>query len=110
MRWSSYVSIVAGRQCDGGDTRIQSAQIIRAAQEQNFIVPANTRHTVLMYSVMNPGDGQTDGAGPGFEPLGIVLSSDLAVLVEKPTYSSNASTYGATDTVAYSPGTFLLTP
>ena len=63
-----------------------------------------------MYSVMNPGDGQTDGAGPGFEPLGIVLSSDLAVLVEKPTYSSNASTYGATDTVAYSPGTFLLTP
>ena len=77
---------------------------------RTFTVPANTRHTVLMYSVVNPTDGQTDGAGPGYSPLGVVLSSDLPVLVEKPTYSSNTSTYGATDTVAYSPASFLLTP
>ena len=32
-----------------------------------------------------------------------VLSGSLPVLVEKPTYSSNASTYGATDTAGYTP-------
>jgi hypothetical protein len=40
--------------------------------------------------------------------LGIVVTSTNAVpiLVEKPTYSANTSTYGATDTMGYSPASF----
>lgn len=53
-----------------------------------------SRHTVAL------SDG-VEGAGAG-HTMGIHLSSDQLVLVEKPTYSVNASTYGATDTVGYS--------
>jgi len=38
--------------------------------------------------------------------LGIVLSSTLPVLVEKPTYSSSARSYAATDTIGYAPAAF----
>ena len=62
-------------------------------------VPANTRHTVLVF-------GSAEGVGPGVSPLGIVVSSSLPVLVEKPTYSSNASTYGASDTLGYPAASF----
>jgi hypothetical protein len=64
---------------------------------KTFNVLANTRHTVLVFA--NNGEG----VGPGFSPLGIVVSSDQMVLVEKPTYSSNSATYGATDTTGYTP-------
>jgi hypothetical protein len=67
---------------------------------KTFSVPANTRKTVLVF--MDNGEG----IGPGLWPLGIVVSSDQPVLVEKPTYSSNSSTYGATDTLGYSPQSF----
>ena len=77
---------------------------------RTFTIPPNTRHTVLTYSAINPGDQQTDGAGPGYFPVGITLQSDVPVLVEKPAYSSSGASYGATDTLAYSPSTFLLTP
>ena len=60
-------------------------------------VAANSRKTVLVFQ----SDGV--GAGAGWSPLGIVVQADQGVLVEKPTYSSNSSTYGATDTLGYSP-------
>ena len=65
---------------------------------KNLAIPANTRHTVLVF-------GTTEGVGGGVSPLGIVVSSDQSVQVEKPTYSSNSSTYGATDTPGYTPPT-----
>jgi hypothetical protein len=67
---------------------------------KTFAVAANSRHTVLVFS--NNGEG----IGPNVSPLGIVVASDQPVLVEKPTYSSNPATYGATDTAAYSPASF----
>ena len=67
---------------------------------KTFAVAANSRHTVLVFS------DNGEGLGPNFSPLGIVVASDQPVLVEKPTYSSNLATYGATDTSAYSPPSF----
>ncbi len=68
-------------------------------QTRTVTVPANTRHTVLVF-------GTGEGVGAGVSPLGIVLSSTLPVLVEKPTYSSSAGSYGATDTIGYAPAAF----
>jgi hypothetical protein len=64
-------------------------------------VNANTRLTVAI-------SGTTSGIGTGQVMLGIVVTSTNAVpiLVEKPTYSANTSTYGATDTMGYSPASF----
>jgi hypothetical protein len=64
---------------------------------KTFKVLANSRHTVLVFS------DNGEGVGPGFSPLGIVISSDQPVLVEKPTYSANTATFGATDTTGYTP-------
>jgi hypothetical protein len=64
---------------------------------KHFAVTRSTRHTVLVFS--NNGEG----IGTGLSRLGIVVSSDQPVLVEKPTYSSNLATYGATDTTGYTP-------
>jgi hypothetical protein len=41
-----------------------------------------------------------DGAGTSQNPIGITISSTVPVLVEKPTYSANSVSYGATDTLA----------
>jgi hypothetical protein len=64
-------------------------------------VSANTRLTVAV-------SGTTSGIGTGRVILGIVVTSTNAVpiLVEKPTYSANTASYGATDTMAYSPASF----
>jgi hypothetical protein len=64
-------------------------------------VNPNTRLTIEIF-------GTTNGVGTGQIMLGIVVTSTNAIpiLVEKPTYSSNSSTYGATDTLAYSPASF----
>ena len=64
-----------------------------------LVVPANTRHTVLVFN-------STEGVGPGVSPLGVVISSDLGVMVEKPAYNSTTPGYGATDTQGVSPSTF----
>ena len=61
-------------------------------------VAPKTRYTVQIFS-------STDGVGANQYPIGIIIASSLPVLVEKPTYSSNASTYGATDTAGYTPTT-----
>ena len=37
---------------------------------------------------------------------GVVLSSDQPVLVEKPTYNASSGSFGATDTLGYSPPNF----
>ena len=66
---------------------------------RNFVVAPSSRHTVGLFS-------STEGPGPGFYPLGIVIESDQPVLVEKPTYSQNATTFGATDTLGYTPTGF----
>jgi hypothetical protein len=64
-------------------------------------VGPRSRHTVgLSDPVEGSGSGQTTG---------IHISSDQLILVEKPTYSVNPSTYGATDTVGYSTG-WVATP
>lgn len=64
-----------------------SGQIVRDLQ-----VPPGTRTTVEVFN-------STEGAGSGFDQLGIVIASDQPVLVEKPTYSSNPPSYGATDAI-----------
>lgn len=64
------------------------------------LVPANTRRTVLVPAAPGAGSG---GVGPGFDELGIVVSSNLPLLVERPTYSSVGARYGATDTMGFSP-------
>jgi hypothetical protein len=63
-------------------------------------VNPNTRLTVPIFS------GAPGALGPGYAGVGIVILSEQPVLVEKPTYSANASTYGATDTLGYSPPNF----
>ena len=62
------------------------------------VVPANTRQTVQVFG--SPSQG---GAGPGLTNLGIVVSSDTSVLVEKPTYNSTPARLGATDTLGFTP-------
>jgi hypothetical protein len=62
-------------------------------------VGANSRHTIGIFN-------GAEGAGPGIANLGIVVSSDQPVLVEKPTYSANPSTYGATDTLGFQAASF----
>jgi len=66
---------------------------------RTFSVPANTRNTVAVFQT-------AEGVGPGFTTLGITVSSDQPVLVEKPTYSANLNTYGATDTAGFATGSF----
>jgi hypothetical protein len=62
-------------------------------------VAANSRFTVPVSLPAYDGGG----IGPGFSGLGIVVSSNQPILVEKPTYDSNAATYGATDTLGFTP-------
>jgi hypothetical protein len=59
-------------------------------------IAPTSRYTVQIFS-------STDGVGPNQDPIGIVVSADQPVLVEKPTYGSNAASYGATDTMGYAP-------
>jgi hypothetical protein len=62
-------------------------------------VPAHTRHTTEIFN-------SAEGAGPSPDPVGVVISSDQPILVEKPAYSTGTDTYGATDARAYSPASF----
>ncbi|HEV2953483.1 MAG TPA: hypothetical protein VG015_05285, partial [Candidatus Dormibacteraeota bacterium] len=55
-------------------------------------VAAGSRLTIQVFD-------PTQGVGTGVGLLGVTVSSDQPVLVEKPTYSSSPSTYGATDTL-----------
>jgi hypothetical protein len=78
---------------------------------KTFTVAAGSRVTVELFKgnlLDNPSCSPTGtgcGLGVGVTLFGIVLQSDKPILVEKPTYSSNQGTYGATDTLAYlSPG------
>ncbi len=64
------------------------------------VVPPNTRRTVQVFATPSVYSGSV---GPGFSELGIVASSNLPVLVERPTYSSVGSQYGATDTLGFTP-------
>jgi hypothetical protein len=66
---------------------------------KSFVVPAGSRHTV---DVSNT----AEGAGAGFATVGIVLSSDQPILVEKASYDANPATYGATVAVGASPASF----
>jgi hypothetical protein len=66
---------------------------------KTITVAAHTRHTT---EIFNTGEG----AGPSPDPIGVVVSSDQPILVEKPAYSTGADTYGATDARGYSPTSF----
>jgi hypothetical protein len=59
-------------------------------------VTANSRHTVAMWA-------GSEGAGPNLSPLGLLIVSDLPVLIEEPTYNGYPATYGATDTIGFVP-------
>jgi hypothetical protein len=59
-------------------------------------VTANSRHTIPIWA-------GSEGAGPNVSPLGILVVSDLPVLIEEPTYNAYPTTYGATDTVGFVP-------
>jgi hypothetical protein len=63
---------------------------------RSFTVLGTTRVTVPM-------SDPVIGVGPGFASLWVQVASDQSVLVEKPSYSAGASTYGATDTIGYVP-------
>ena len=64
------------------------------------VVAPNTRRTVQVFATPGVFSGSV---GPGFSDMGIVASSNLPVLVERPTYSSVGSQYGATDTLGFTP-------
>jgi hypothetical protein len=68
---------------------------------RSLTVNPNTRVTVQVFDSMN-------GAGAGHPILGAVITStnSTPILVEKPTYSTVAASYGATDTMAASPASF----
>ena len=61
---------------------------------KTLVVPAGTRHTILVFNT-------TEGAGPGYGPLPILVDSDQPVLIESPSYSSNLATYGSVITMGY---------
>jgi murein DD-endopeptidase MepM/ murein hydrolase activator NlpD len=65
---------------------------------RTYTVPVGTRSTIDVNS--------SQGVGPGVGQVGVVLSSDQPILVEKPTYSAGAATYGATDTLGATPASF----
>jgi virginiamycin B lyase len=80
--------------------------------QKSFTVPANSRVTVEVFRgdltnnpSCSPAAG-TCGVGANVSPLGIVISAQQPILVEKPTYNSTSSGYGATDTLGYSPPNF----
>ena len=58
-------------------------------------ISPNTRQTVRIFGV-------TEGAGPGFSGIPIMVAAEQPIVVERPTYGSNAASYGATDTLGYS--------
>lgn len=66
---------------------------------QSLTVPAGTRSTVQVFDTVH-------GVGSGIDRLGLTVASDQPILAEKPTYGSNADTYGATDTQGYSATSF----
>jgi hypothetical protein len=68
---------------------------------RDVTVNADTRLTVPVF-----GSATVGGIGSVVTTVGIVVLSTLPVLVEKPTYSSNSASYGATDTLGYSPPNF----
>jgi hypothetical protein len=59
---------------------------------RSITVPAHSRSTIEIF-------GTTSGIGRGYSSLGITVEASVPVLVEKPAYSSNASSYGATVTM-----------
>jgi len=63
-------------------------------------IDAHARQTIDL------SDPTVGGVGAGQGQVGIILDSTRPVLVEKPTYSSNPTTYGATDTAGYAPNSF----
>ena len=67
------------------------------AVTKTFPVPAGTRQTVALFTTVG-------GPGPGIAAFRIALTSDQPVLMEKPGYSTNDASFGATDTIGYSPG------
>jgi len=70
-----------------------------AAVVKSFAVAAGSRHTVDVSSA-------TEGAGSGYATVGIVLTSDQPILVEKASYDANPATYGATVAIGSSPASF----
>jgi hypothetical protein len=63
-------------------------------------IAAHARKTI------NLSDPAAGGVGAGQGQVGIILTTTQPIVVEKPTYSSNPATYGATDTAGYSPNSF----
>ncbi len=80
---------------------------------KTLVVPANSRQTVEIASgtradvtgCVPNGMGANCGVGPGISPLGVTVTADRPVLVERPTYNSTAGAYGATDTLGFQPPT-----
>ena len=78
---------------------------------KTFSVPANSRQTVEVANggradvtgCVPNGAGANCGVGAGVGPLGVVVSSNVLVLVEHPTYNSTSAAYGATDTLGFQP-------
>jgi len=66
------------------------------AMVRTITVAARSRQTIEVFGI-------SEGVGPGLSSLGIGVVSDQPVLVEKPTYSTNPMTFGATVTGGYSP-------
>jgi hypothetical protein len=66
-------------------------------QQRTIDVNPNTRVTVEVFSSGQLGSGAL---------AGVTLSSSQPILVEKPTYGANSGSFGATDTLGYSPPNF----
>jgi hypothetical protein len=78
---------------------------------KTFTVAANSRQTVEVANgdrtdvtgCLPNGAGANCGVGGGVSPLGVTVSSNQQILVERPTYNSTSAAYGATDTQAFQP-------
>jgi hypothetical protein len=73
-----------------------------AANSRQTVEIASGDHTDVNGCVPN-GPGANCGVGAGTSPLGVTVSADQPVLVERPTYNSTAGAYGATDTLGFQP-------
>jgi spore germination protein YaaH len=66
---------------------------------RSFVVSGSTRHTVELGNA-------AEGPGPGYTSFSILVVSQRPVLVEQPSYSANAASYGATVVMGYQPTSF----
>jgi hypothetical protein len=76
---------------------------VAANSRQTVEVPKGDRTNVT--GCVPNGVGANCGVGADVSPLGVTVTSNTPILVERPTYNSTSGAYGATDTLGFQPPT-----